>query len=120
MMWIRYEALPDHLLVIAEGPFELQRARAGLGDALREAQAKQLTRILVDGRGISNNVSIADRYDLATQLATFAAGKLRLAIVVAPQNMFSKTLEDTARNRGVDLITTDSMAVARDFLGLPE
>ena len=119
-MNVRHEAQPDHLLVIADGVFELQRARAGLGDALRESQARGLTRMLVDARGIATPVSIADRYDLATQLADAVPTGLRVAIVVAPENMFTKTLEDTARNRAVALITTPSMDAALEFLGLPQ
>ena len=119
-MNVRHETLADHLLVTAEGEFDLNNARTGLGEALREAQSRGMTRMLVDGRGISSNVSVADRYDLATQLANAMPTGLRVAIVVAPENMFTKTLEDTARNRGVALITTDSMQAARAYLGLPQ
>lgn len=118
MMEIRFEPRSGHLLVAVGGAFDLRQARAGLGEALRQAQARNLARILVDGRGITTPVSIADRYELATQLADFAAGRMHLAIVVAAENMFSKTLEDTARNRGVDLLTTDSMQAALEFLGV--
>ena len=118
-MNVRHQALPDHLLVLADGDFDLNRARVGLGEALREAQSRRLVRMLVDAREISTNVSVADRYDLATQLAGAMPAGLRVAIVVAPENMFTKTLEDTARNRGVALITTDSMEAARAYLGLP-
>jgi hypothetical protein len=118
MMQITHEVRPDHLLVLAAGDFDLQQARAGLGEALRESQARGITRILVDGRGITTQVSIADRYDIATQLATYAQGRLRIAIVAGEDNMFTKTLEDTARNRGVNLVTTDSMRTAREYLGL--
>ena len=117
-MNVRHEARDDHLLVTADGPFELQRARTGLGDALRECQARGLTRMLVDGRGISSIVSVADRYELATQLAGAIPTAMRVAIVVAPENMFTKTLEDPARNRAVALVTTPSMDEALAFLGL--
>ena len=117
-MNIRHEILADHLLVVADGPFDLQRARAGLGEALRLAQAHSCSRLLVDGRALDARVSIADRYDLASQMASSAPAGLRVAIVVAPDNMFTKTLEDTARNRGMSVITTDSMDEARSFLGL--
>jgi hypothetical protein len=117
-MNVRIEQHPGHLLVTASGDFDLQRARAGLGEALRQAQASSLTRLLVDGRDIGDTVSIADRYDLATQLAGAPLPGLRVAIVVAPRNMFTKTLEDTARNRGIPLLSTDSMEAARAFLAL--
>ena len=117
-MNIRLEQRPGHLLVFAGGVFDLQRARAGLGEALRQAQASSLTRLLIDARELEDTVSIADRYDLATQLADATLPGLHVAIVVDPRNMFSKTLEDTARNRGIPLLSTDSMEAARAFLGL--
>jgi hypothetical protein len=117
-MQFRLEPSPDHLHVVVEGAFDLGRARAALGDVLREAQARGFTAILVDARGIETRASVADRYELATQLAEHGAGRLRVAIVVAPENMFSKTMEDTARNRGVALLTTDSMPEALAFLGI--
>lgn len=117
-MQINLEPAAGHLRVVATGPFDLVRARAGLGEALREAQARGFARILVDGRGIETIASVADRYELATQLAEHATARLRIAIVAAPGNMFTKTMEDTARNRGVALLTTDSMPEALAFLGL--
>ena len=117
-MKVRLEQHPGHLLVVASGEFDLQQARAGLGEALRLAQANAITRLLIDARDIADTVSIADRYDLATQLAGAPIPGLHIAIVVAPRNMFTKTLEDTARNRGIPLLSTDSMAAARHFLGL--
>ena len=117
-MNVRHEIYPDHLLIVADGAFDLNRARAGLGEALRLAQARDLPSMLVDARALEPRVSIADRYDLAAQLADSAPPGLRVAIVVAPDNMFTKTLEDTARNRGMSVLTTDSMEAARAFLGL--
>ena len=35
-------------------------------------------------------------------------------------NMFTKTFEDTALNRGVPMRTTDSMKEAYEFLQLPD
>lgn len=117
-MQIRHELRPDHLLVVAGGEFDSQVARAGLGEALRVCQASHLTRIFVDGRGITTPVSIADRYDLATLLAEHGGGRVRMAILVSPENMFTKTLEDTAINRGAYVRTTDSIEEAREYLGL--
>lgn len=117
-MHIRHELRPGHLLVVAGGEFDQQVARKGLGEALRVCQANALTRIFVDGRGITTPVSIADRYDLATLLAEHGRGRLRMAILVSPENMFTKTLEDTATNRGAYVRTTDSLDEAMEYLGL--
>lgn len=117
-MDVRIEALGDHVVVEARGPFVGREARAGLERAVLETRAAGLTRLLVDGRGISTTVPISERYDLATLLAGSGAAGLRIAVVVTHENMFSKTMENTASNRGVALRTTDSMSEARAFLGL--
>ena len=115
-MEIRFETRTGYLLVIVTGAFDVQQARWGMVNIVKECEARGLTRILIDGRGISTSVSIADRYDLAAQLADAGKGRLRMAIVVAPENMFTKTFEDTATNRGLGMRTTDSMDEALAFL----
>ncbi len=118
VMDLRFEARPDHLLVHAAGDFDHQAARLGMSSVIKACTEKGLSRILIDGRGITTLVSIADRFDLATQLATESKGALRMAVVVATTNLFTKTLEDTAANRGAPLRTTDSMKEALEFLQL--
>ena len=117
-MELRYEARPDHLLVHAGGEFDYQAARQGLSTVIRACNEAGLAKILVDGRGITSLVSIADRFELATQLSTESKGAVRMAVVVTTMNLFTKTLEDTAANRGAPLRTTDSMQEAREFLQL--
>ena len=117
-MKTEYEPRPDHLYVKVSGAFEVHEARHALGDVLRECQARGLARILIDARGLTTPVSVADRYDLATRLADYGTGRLRTAIVVSPDNLFTKTLEDTATNRGAALRTTDSLEEAVAFLDL--
>ena len=117
-MELRFETRPDHLLVLAGGDFDYVKAREGLSRVIQACTSQGLSRILVDGRNITTLVSIADRFELATQLSTESQGALRMAVVVAASNMFTKTFEDTASNRGAPLRTTDSMKEAREFLEL--
>jgi len=117
-MDLRYEARPDHLLVHAAGDFDHQAARLGMSNVIKACAEHGLSRILVDGRGITTLVSIADRFDLASQLTAESKGSVRMAVVVAAANMFTKTIEDTANNRGTQLRTTDSMKEALEFLQL--
>ena len=118
-MKLGFELRAGHLLVTLAGPFDPRAARSGMGEIMRECQAHGLRRVLIDGRGLTSEVSIADRYDLATQLANEGHGKLQLAIVVKPENRFTATFEDTAANRGLKVRTTTSMEEARTYLGLP-
>ena len=117
-MDLRYEMRKDHLRVVASGRFDPARARIELANVIRQSASSGLTRILVDARGITDAVPISDRYELATQLADQSQGKVRLAIVVAELNLFTRTLEDTATNRGVAVRSTASMAEAVAFLGI--
>lgn len=117
-MDLKLDTRPDHLRVVVTGAFERAAAREGLAQMVSQSQATGLTRILIDGRGIAGLVSIADRYELATSLAAMAGSKLRVAILVSPANMFTKTLEDTATNRGAQVRTTASLDEALAFLGI--
>ena len=117
-MELRQELRPDHLFVHASGPFDLRQARAALQAVIRACIEARLTRILVDGREVTTTISIADRYELATQLAGLGHGRVRMAIVMSAANLFTKTFEDTALNRGVPMRTTGSLNEALEFLQL--
>jgi hypothetical protein len=113
-----YQARPDHLRIVVKGTFDPRRAQLELGNIVRQSVATGTSRILLDAREIPPGVSIADRHDLAVKLATLAPPTLRLAILVSPDNLFTKTLEDTALNRGLKVRTTASEAEAAAYLGL--
>jgi hypothetical protein len=117
-MEIRIEPQPDHVRVVAKGTFDPAAARAGIARIMSECRERGLDRVLVDGRGITTPVSVLDRYEMAKALADEAKRRVRMAIVVTRENMFSKTLEETARNMGMDVRTTESMAEALTYLGL--
>ena len=117
-MELRFEVRPDHLLVHAAGDFDHKAAKLGMSTVIKACTERGLERILVDGRGITTLVSIADRFDLATQLTTESKGALRMAVVVAAANLFTKTMGDVAVNQGAPLRTTDSMKEALEFLQL--
>jgi hypothetical protein len=117
-MDLRIETRPDHVLVVASGVFSLQEAHHGILRIASACRAANLDRVLIDGRGITNQVPVMHRYELAKVLADQTQVRLRLAVVVSRDNMFTKTLEETAQNLGVELHTTDSMAEGLIFLGL--
>lgn len=115
-MDLRYEMRKDHLRVVVGGAFELARARIELSNVIRCSLSAGLTRILIDARGLADDVPISDRYSLATQLAEQGRGRVRMAIVVDPRNRDTSTFEDTANNRGVPVRTTSSLDEAVAFL----
>jgi hypothetical protein len=118
-MDVRIEPHPDHVRVVAKGDFDPAAARAGVARIVAACREHGVDRVLIDGRGIATAVSVLDRYEMAKALVDEAKGRLRMAIVVGHENMFSKTLEETALNMGMDVRTTDSIAEALIYLGLP-
>lgn len=117
-MEVRIDVQPDHVRVVALGAFDPKAARSGIAGIIATCEERGLDRVLIDGRGITSPVSVLERYELAKTIADGTKRRLRLAVVVTRENMFSKTLEHTARNMGMDVRTTDSMAEALTYLGL--
>ncbi len=117
-MDIRLLPMEGHLLVEAGGPFEPVTAREAIGRIRAECARLGVNRVLVDARGLGESVSISDRFDLARALAERCTAAVRFAILVQPDQLVTKTLEDSATNRGVPILTTASIAEAYGFLGL--
>lgn len=116
----RLEVLPDHVAVHCRGEFDAAEARALIARIVSQVAAAKQDRVLVDLREVETTIGIGDRYDLAALLARGGAERLRIAILVSPGNLFTKTFEDTATNRGLAVRTTTSLAEAREFLGLKD
>jgi len=118
-MEVRIERQAGYVHVVARGEFNEKDARSGLADVLAVCARERIDRVLIDGRSINTSISVLQRYELAKTLADKARARVRMAIVVSAENMFSKTLEETARNMGMDVRTTASMAEGMIYLGLP-
>jgi hypothetical protein len=116
-MDFRYEPREGFLLVEATGPFDAVACRAAMGEIGRLCAERGLARVLVDARAIAEVVSIADRFGLASGVAS--ARLPRIAILVNEANAtYSRTFENTALNRGAMVRTTASPAEASGFLGI--
>src|SRR5690348_9285963 len=114
----KLEVRTDHVHVVLSGPFDLATARNGILRIAEACRKAGLDGVLVDGRSITTVVTAMHRYELAKVLSDEAGVRLRMAVVMSRENMTSKTLEETARNLGLEVRTTDSMAEAMIFLGL--
>lgn len=114
-----FEIRPHHLFVKAKGAWDIARARTAVDEIMRLCRQHRLERILVDGTGVDTLIPISDRYDMATMFAAVATGRTRVALLMSTENMFSKTFENTAANRGIPVRTTDSLEEALAFLQLP-
>jgi hypothetical protein len=119
-MEVSIETKPDHVHAVVAGEFSYEAAHQAVIRIAAACKAAGLSRVLIDGRGITTRVAVMHRYELAKVLADHARTELKMAVVVSHDNMFSKTLEHTAQNLGVDVHTTESMAEGLIFLGLME
>ena len=115
---VRLETRPGHVFAVATGEFDLVEARQAILRIAGACKAASVNAVLVDARAIASQVGVMHRYELAKVIADETRVRMRMAVVVNSENMFSKTLEETGRNLGVELLTTDSMAEAMIFLGL--
>lgn len=117
-MQFRYLPHADHLLVHAREGFDADAARAAIVETIGICSDRNLDRVLFDGREVSDMIPVADRFDLASFLASKQT-PIRMAVLVSEAQVEkSKTFENTAVNRGSAVITTSSEADARRFLGV--
>ena len=117
-MDIRLYPMEGYLRVEASGPYDSATGRDAIRHIRSECARMRLARVLVDARGLDATVSISDRFDLARALADGCTAAVRYAILVHPDQLVTKTLEDSAIDRGVPVQTTASLEEAYGFLGL--
>ena len=118
-MDIAFEVRPHYVMARIAGAWDVASARHAMDQLVRQCDVAGVTRIMVDGSAIATVIPISDRYDMATQFAAASGGRMRMALLMSTENMFSKTFENTAANRGAHVRTTDSMQEALAFLQLP-
>ena len=118
-MDVSFEVRPHYLFVKTKGAWDVARARTAVDQIMALCRKHDLARVMVDGQGIDTLIPISDRYDMATMFAAVATGRTRVALLMSTENMFSKTFENTAANRGIPVRTTDSLEEAIAFLQLP-
>jgi hypothetical protein len=107
----------DYLKVTVRGEFNLADGRNQVDELFRLCTQHALSKVLVDAIGLRNNVSIGSRFNLGEYLAASGSQPIRIAILTSTRIVHaSKALENTANNRGAQVITTDSMEEALAFL----
>ena len=117
-MDIRIDKKSDHIRVVVDGEFDLAQARKGLLGIANACHGARLDRVLIDARGVTTRVPAEQREAIAKVISDETRVRLRMAVVVSSENMFTKTLERTAESLGVEVHTTDSMAEGLIYLGL--
>jgi hypothetical protein len=114
---VRLEFRADHILAITEGEYDRAVAQKEMARALQAGSERGITRLLIDGRGLTGLVTLPDRFDLAAQIASEGSA-FRVAFLMSAENMFTKALEAAAVNRGAQVRSTDSLEEAVAFLGI--
>ena len=117
-MDIRIETKSDHVRVWLGGEFDPAQAREGILRIADTCRRERLDRVLIDARAIVSRVPAEQRRAIAKVISDEARVKLRMAVVVSSENMFTKALEETSKSLGVEVHTTDSMAEGLMYLDL--
>ena len=116
-MKLNYDTHPDYLRVVAEGEFDLADAKTCIDEVYRLCDEHRYTKVLIDSRGIPDQVSLVSRFSLAEHLVAGSSRPIRFAMLCSTaQVTFTKLLENTANNRGALVLTTDSEAEALSYL----
>ena len=118
MMRSRIEIRDGHVHVAVGGTFDAEAGRRLIGEMFDACAIHHVNCVFVDARGIESTVAIAERFEMARTLAESRTGPVKIAVLVDPPQMVTKTLEDSACNRGVPVRTTVDVQEAYRFLGL--
>jgi hypothetical protein len=118
MMDFRYETQPDHLLVKVTGAFDSPTARTATEKMVSICRAESLQRVMVDARGLSEVLSIADRFDLVSFM-TAQRAPIRIAVLVSnTQAGINASQRTVPIDPSSPLLTTASPEEAVTWLGL--
>jgi hypothetical protein len=118
-MKLEYFIHPDYLQVVAEGEFNLTDAKLCIDNVYKLCDEHKYAKVLIDSRGVPDQVSLASRFSLAEHLVAGYPRPIRIAMLCSTaQVQFTKLLENATNNRGALVLTTDSDAAARAYLKL--
>lgn len=122
---IEVQSAQSYLYIRVLGTYEIERAKALFIDALKAADNSGQSRILIDYREMQGTASTIDNYDYSDFVASYLLERqldeerpqLRLAYVGSGINFDpSRFAETVAVNRGVEVLNTDNMEAAIEWL----
>ena len=109
----------DYAEAVTSGDVNLVDGKACIDEVFNICRQHELSNVLVNGLQLSEDVTVGTRFVVGEYLATHAPSRMRVAILVSTKLANeSKALQNTANNRGAQVITTDSLPDAMAFLGM--
>jgi len=123
-MSISYEitVLPTHILVTGAGSYDLAEVERALEKVFAAASSHQQSKILIDVRKVTGNLSLAQRYEFGETVAKLysrrPAGSFCQIALVGNESLLDVEHfgETVAVNRGVPYKATMDMQEALDWL----
>lgn len=112
---ITFQRCDGYLRVRVSGEFPTLNFREVATSILQEAVHSGDTRVLIDAYGVSAPKSLVDRFDAGATIAEVFRDRIKLAILYPPA-MINKLGEDTAVNRGADVLVVGDEKVALEWL----
>ena len=116
-MKLVYITHPNYLQAIVEGAFNLADAKTCIDDVYTLCNEHQYLKVLVDTRGVPDQVSVTARFNLAEYIVAGYPRPIRIAMLCSASHVeFTKLLENATNYRGAMVLTTDSEKAALTYL----
>lgn len=105
----------DYLRLIVDDVFSLEKMLNFIEYARGEADRTKRAKVLIDCRSLHGSMSEADRFQGGQHFANVFGPRIKTAVIM-PEGEVTKLGEMTARNRGANLLVTESVAEAEAWL----
>ena len=124
-MELTTKSTPDYLQAVASGEFVLRNAEKQFMDLLDRVVDTRADRVLLDGRGVTGDLDVLDRYIYGEFVAQAATRLPKNEVPIPPKFAYVLTHpvldpdrlgETVARNRGMSLRAFDNKDEALEWL----
>ncbi len=110
-----FEERGSYLFVRAQGPSDPESVRKALILIRDRVMERGLTRVLIDARSVGPPVREFDRFLMGEAMAELLRGRFKVAVLYRAESI-NKFAENTAVNRGANVLVSADEAQARDWL----
>jgi predicted N-formylglutamate amidohydrolase len=106
-----------YLLVEINEPYSVEMISSAIHEVTAYCREQNLNKALVDMRNMPGSPSILDRHLHGIEVAKEWGSRIKAALILRPENLSHMT-ENTAINRGANLLSTSDVAHALEWLGI--